>query len=125
MKTKAKLLQEILKTTKKCASKKSEEGINVDALHKWWVYILGCADGSLYTGITNDVPRRVQQHEAGTGAKYTRRRGPFTILYLEPLTDRSSASKREIAIKRLNREAKDKMIIDNNTQTQIHFSDIS
>ena len=50
----------------------------------WTVYILSCADGTLYTGITNDLPRRLAQHEAGRGAKYTRGRGPFSLLYAEP-----------------------------------------
>jgi putative endonuclease len=69
----------------------------------WVVYILRCADDSLYTGITNDLPARVAAHEAGTGAKYTKGRGPFEILYQEDCADRSAASRREIEIKRLSR----------------------
>lgn len=69
----------------------------------WSVYILRCADNTLYTGITNDVPARIAQHEAGTGAKYTRGRGPFEILYTEECENRSMASAREHALKKLSR----------------------
>ena len=72
----------------------------------WVVYILKCADDSLYTGISNDVKARIAAHEAGNGAKYTKGRGPFTMLYCEECEDRSHASKREWAIKKLNREEK-------------------
>ena len=47
----------------------------------WWVYILECRDGTLYTGCTDDIPRRLAMHNAGKGAKYTRGRGPLTLLY--------------------------------------------
>ena len=72
----------------------------------WAVYILQCADGSLYTGITNNLPQRLDQHAAGTGAKYTRGRGPFVLVYHEDLKDRSAASKRERDIKKMNRRQK-------------------
>lgn len=72
----------------------------------WVVYILQCADQTLYTGITNNLERRLAQHEAGAGARYTRGRGPFTLVYREACADRSSASKRELAIKSLSREEK-------------------
>ena len=72
----------------------------------WTVYILECADGSLYTGITNDLEARVAAHEAGTGAKYTRGRGPFTLCHTEDFQTRSEASKREAAIKALSRDEK-------------------
>ena len=72
----------------------------------WLVYILKCSDGSLYTGITNDMPARLAAHEAGTGAKYTRGRGPFAVVYQEECENRSEASRREMAIKRLSREEK-------------------
>lgn len=68
--------------------------------------MVGCRDGSLYTGITTDVERRVAQHNAGTGARYTRWKGPVTLLYVEPAADRSSALKRERCIKRLSRVEK-------------------
>ena len=72
----------------------------------WTVYILRCADETLYTGITNDFEKRLAAHEDGTGAKYTKGRGPFEVLYQEDCADRSAASKREMAIKKLNREEK-------------------
>jgi putative endonuclease len=76
----------------------------------WWVYLLRCADGTLYCGIARDVAARVRQHERGAGAKYTRGRGPFTVVYVEPAADRSQAAARERAIKRLTREEKVRLI---------------
>ena len=73
---------------------------------EWTVYILECADGTLYTGVTNNLEARIQKHEDGTGAKYTRGRGPFKIIFSEIHADRSSASKREAEIKRLDRTEK-------------------
>jgi len=67
----------------------------------WQVYILLCSDGSLYTGISTDVERRFAQHAAGTGAKYFRGRSPCRIVYLESGHDRSSASRREMVIKKM------------------------
>jgi putative endonuclease len=72
----------------------------------WVVYILSCADGTLYTGITNNLDKRLADHERGRGARYTQGRGPFTVIYKEPHPDRSSASRREAAIKRLSRGEK-------------------
>ncbi|MFO0718383.1 MAG: GIY-YIG nuclease family protein [Nitrospira sp.] len=72
----------------------------------WIVYILECADGSLYTGITNDLERRMRAHASGTGAKYTKRRGPFTVRYTESLDSKGAALQREAAIKSLDRTAK-------------------
>lgn len=76
----------------------------------WFVYILQCADGSLYTGITNDLARRVKAHEAGQGAKYTRGRGPFQLVYSETCANRSEASRREQAIKALDKSRKQELI---------------
>ncbi|HMZ55828.1 MAG TPA: GIY-YIG nuclease family protein [Nitrospira sp.] len=70
------------------------------------MYILECADGSLYTGITNDLERRMRAHASGTGAKYTKRRGPFTVRYTESLDSKGAALQREAAIKSLDRTAK-------------------
>ena len=67
----------------------------------WQVYIILCSDNSLYTGITTDVERRFAQHVTGTGAKYFRGRSPRRLVYLEEGHDRSSASRREVEIKRL------------------------
>lgn len=72
----------------------------------WLVYILECSDQTLYTGVTNDLPRRLSAHESGQGAKYTKGRGPFTLLYSEACEDKSAALKRELAIKSLDRSAK-------------------
>ncbi len=72
----------------------------------WVVYILKCKDDSLYTGITNDLPARIDAHESGKGAKYTKGRGPFILKYNESCETRSDASKREIEIKKLSRNEK-------------------
>ena len=72
----------------------------------WIVYILECTDGSLYTGITNDLERRMTAHATGKGAKYTKRRGPFTVRYTESLDSKGAALQREAAIKSLDRAAK-------------------
>lgn len=76
----------------------------------WHVYLLRCADNSLYTGITNDLQRRVEQHNAGTAARYTRARGPVKLVYQEPAESRSNALKREYAIKQLTRGQKQQLI---------------
>jgi putative endonuclease len=76
----------------------------------WFVYVVKCADGTLYTGITTDLDRRVAQHNAGTASKYTRDRRPVTLAYAEPHPDRSAASKREAAVKALTRRQKDALI---------------
>ena len=72
----------------------------------WAVYILECADGTLYTGATTDPERRLAEHNAGRGARYTRARRPLTLVYVEPAADRSAALRREAAIKRLPRAGK-------------------
>jgi UV DNA damage endonuclease len=76
----------------------------------WFVYLLRCADGSLYTGITTDVPRRLKQHNAGTASRYTRSRLPAVLVYQEPQASQSHALKRELAIKGLSRQEKESMI---------------
>ena len=72
----------------------------------WYLYMLRCRDGSLYTGITTDVQRRLEAHRSGKGAKYTRGRGPLTVVYTEQHADRASASRREWEIKHMTREQK-------------------
>ncbi len=69
----------------------------------WTVYILRCGDGTLYTGCTNDLPRRLEAHQSGRGAKYTRSRLPVALAYQEAAADKSAAFRREAAIKRLDR----------------------
>ena len=76
----------------------------------WFLYIVRCADGSLYTGITNDVSRRCQQHNAGTASRYTRSRLPVELVYQESQASRSVALKRELAIKSMSREEKESLI---------------
>ena len=70
---------------------------------KWCVYILECVDGTLYTGITSNIRRRLEQHGKGVGARYTRGRLPVTLLYSEKYIDRASAARREAQIKKLSR----------------------
>ncbi len=72
----------------------------------YWVYILRCADGTLYTGCTNDLSRRLAAHNAGKGAKYTRSRRPVELVYREEVPDKSAALRREAAIKGLSRGEK-------------------
>ena len=78
--------------------------------NSWYLYILRCGDGSLYTGITTDVQARLEAHRAGKGAKYTRGRGPLELVYTEECPDKGSALKRELAIKALPRDEKLKLI---------------
>lgn len=72
----------------------------------WYVYMLRCGDGSLYTGCTDDVERRLAVHNSGKGAKYTRSRLPVTLVYREVVADKSAALRREAAIKALPRSKK-------------------
>jgi putative endonuclease len=75
-------------------------------LMAWTVYMLECADTSLYTGITVDLDRRLEEHSKGKGAKYTKHRGPFTLVFNERQETRGQALKREAAIKAMTREEK-------------------
>lgn len=72
----------------------------------WYLYILQCGDGSLYTGITTDVEKRLEAHRSGNGAKYTRGRSPLELKYRESCGTHSDALKRELEIKHLSREEK-------------------
>lgn len=76
----------------------------------WQVYIILCTDGSLYTGITTNIERRLGQHRKGTGAKYFRGRQVSRLVYLETGHDRSSASRREAAIKKMRPEDKRQLL---------------
>jgi predicted GIY-YIG superfamily endonuclease len=76
----------------------------------YYVYILKCGDGSLYTGIAVDVQRRLRQHQSGKGAKYTRSHLPVSLVYQEAQPDKPSALRREMAIKALTRPQKLKLI---------------
>lgn len=76
----------------------------------WYLYILRCGDGTLYTGITNHVEKRLEAHRMGKGAKYTRGRGPLVLVHQECCGSRSNALKREAAVKRLTRQQKEDLI---------------
>ncbi len=75
-------------------------------MNLWTVYILECADKTLYTGITNDLQNRLEKHSNCTGAKYTKGRAPFNVIYTEQHRTKSQALKREIWIKSLRRAEK-------------------
>lgn len=77
---------------------------------RWLVYLLRCSDGSLYCGITNDLPKRLKAHAAGKASRYTRSRLPVKLAYTEPQPSKSAALKREAAIKRLRRGDKDRLV---------------
>ena len=80
----------------------------------YWLYLLRCGDGTLYTGITTDVERRAEEHNAGKGAKYTRSRRPVEVVYREACGSRSEALRREIAVKKLSRQEKLALIVKKN-----------
>ena len=82
----------------------AEKMMNIEK--EWMVYILECSDSTLYTGITDDLDRRIEMHNAGKGAKYTRGRGPVKVLFSEKCDDYGAALRRESQIKRLTREQK-------------------
>ena len=76
----------------------------------WYLYILECADGSFYTGITKDLERRLAQHEQGKAARYTRTRRPVRLRYSEQCADRASALKREYKVKSMTRQQKQRLV---------------
>ena len=83
----------------------------------WTLYIIKCSDNSIYTGITTDLQRRISSHSQGTGAKYTKGKGPFEVLYTEQHEDRSGASKQEYQIKKLTHTKKLDFIANKNLIT--------
>ena len=86
----------------------SEKEMQMESI--WYLYILKCKDGTLYTGITTDVEKRLEAHRSGRGAKYTRGRAPLELVYRETCGSHSDALKREHQIKALSREDKQKLI---------------
>ena len=78
---------------------------------KWYLYILKCGDGTLYTGIATDVQKRLEMHRSGKGAKYTRGRGPLELVYSEECENHSQALKRECEVKKLTKEQKQQLIL--------------
>ena len=79
-------------------------------MEAFYCYILECSDGSYYTGWTSDPSRRLKEHAAGRGAKYTRSRRPLALVYLEPLTSRREAMQREAALKKFTRDRKKALV---------------
>lgn len=77
-----------------------------------YAYLVRCSDNSLYAGWTNDIEKRLQAHNAGTGAKYTRARLPVTLAYLETFDTKSEAMKREAALKRLTHQQKEQLVLE-------------
>jgi len=77
-----------------------------------YVYVLRCADDSLYTGYTTDVERRVAEHDAGEGAKYTRGRTPVELVHGEEFAEKSAAMSREYEIKQLSRREKERLVTE-------------
>jgi len=77
---------------------------------KWQLYILQCNDGTLYTGITNNLPRRLEMHNSGKASRYTRSRGPVALVYQEGCRNKSGALKKEYRIKSLSRREKEQYI---------------
>jgi putative endonuclease len=78
----------------------------------WYVYLVRCADGTLYCGVARDVAARIAQHDAGKGARYTRGRGPLALLLTRRCADKGRALRLEYAIKRLRREAKEALVAE-------------
>lgn len=76
----------------------------------WYLYILRCGDGTLYTGITTDLQKRLETHRSGKGAKYTRGRQPLELVYREICENHSAALKRELEVKKLIRQEKETLI---------------
>jgi len=76
----------------------------------WYLYILECKDGSYYTGITKDIPRRIEKHNAGKGARYTRSHRPVKLIYFEEYEIESEVRKRELEVKSWRREKKERLI---------------
>lgn len=76
----------------------------------YYVYMLECRDQTFYTGYTKDLSRRIKQHETGHGAKYTRGRGPFKVVYVEKFQTQKKAMQREYEIKQLTRKEKEELI---------------
>jgi putative endonuclease len=100
------------RAAKKAAKKKAKKAVRAARPEPWWTYLVRCGDGSLYAGATNDLERRVRRHAEGKGARYTRSRPPIVLAWSEKQRDRSAALKREAALKRLRRSAKEALIFE-------------
>ena len=91
----------------KTTAKKKNAATTAERADVWWLYVARCADGSLYTGIARDVAARIAQHDAGKGARYTRGRGPLTVLAVRRCLSKTEALRLELAVKALPRRAKE------------------
>ncbi|MDB6007672.1 MAG: endonuclease [Prosthecobacter sp.] len=87
--------------------KKKKNAAKAKPVKKWHLYVLLCKDGTLYCGITNDLKLRIARHNAGKGARYTRGRGPLSLLRSWPQKNKSAALRAEFSFKKLSRRAKD------------------
>lgn len=92
--------------------KKKKPAAKAKRAKKWHLYVLLCKDGTLYCGITNDLERRFAQHSAGKGARYTRGRGPLTLLRSWPQKSQSAALRAEFSFKKLSRSGKEAYLAD-------------
>ena len=90
--------------------KEEQPGPNVNAGAIWFLYILGCCDGSFYTGVTTDIDRRLREHQEGKASRYTRIRRPIVLVYQEECGTRSQSLARECAVKSLSRRRKEELI---------------
>jgi len=100
----------MLKGMEARAAKKTPRKSVAETGAVWSLYILECGDGSLYTGVTTDIDRRLREHQEGTGARYTRTHSPVFLVYKEECGSRSRALSRECAVKSLPRRKKDELI---------------
>lgn len=88
-------------------TKKKQPAAKAKRIKKWHLYVLLCKDGTLYCGITNDLERRISQHNAGKGARYTRGRGPVSLQRSWPQKNKSAALRAEFSFKKLSRSGKE------------------
>ena len=92
---------------------------NTNGRKTWFLYVLKCGDGTLYTGITNDMQRRLRQHNDGSASRYTRSRLPVKLVYQESCRGRSQALKKEFAVKALSRKEKQAYIRMQNAECKV------
>ncbi|MBD2795590.1 GIY-YIG nuclease family protein [Xenorhabdus sp. 18] len=85
--------------------------MNIKVSH-WYVYLIRTRNGSLYTGITTNISRRLMQHAAGKGAKYLRGKAPLMLVYQSPVKDKGAALKVEYRVKKLSKQQKERLVID-------------
>jgi putative endonuclease len=91
-------------------AKEEQSAPNAAAGAVWFLYILGCCDGSFYTGVTTDIIRRLREHQEGKASRYTQTRRPVVLVYQEECGTRSQSLARECAVKSLSRQRKEELI---------------